>query len=205
MPAGLERRYGADDFHFVTCSCYQRRPLLSDDRIKLLLLETLEDVRQRYGFCVFGYVFMPEHFHLLMSEPEIGSPSLVLQVLKQRVARQVNRRHLFPTLSPKAGERMGHPIATADSGDCPENGWREPFWQRRFYDFNVWTKKKRIEKLKYMHRNPVVRGLVEKPEDWRWSTFRHYALGEVGIVEIESEWTGRRREREVKVGVGEPS
>jgi putative transposase len=191
MPAGLERRYGADDFHFVTCSCYQRRPLLSDDRVKLLFLTMLEDVRQRYRFCVFGYVLMPEHFHLLMSEPEIGSPSLVLQVLKQRVARQVNRKHLISTLSPKSGERMGHPM--------------EQFWQRRFYDFNVWTKKKRIEKLKYMHRNPVVRGLVEKPEDWLWSTFRHYALGEVGIVEIESEWTGMRREREMKVVVGEQS
>ena len=102
---------------------------------------------------------------------------------------------------------MGHPSGAegSDGYSGIENGWREPFWQRRFYDFNVWTKKKRIEKLKYMHRNPVVRGLVEKPEDWRWSTFRHYALGEVGIVEIESEWTGRRREREVKVGVGEPS
>ena len=201
MPAGLERRYGADDFHFVTCSCYQRRPLFSDDRVKLLFLKMLEDVRQRYGFCVFGYVLMPEHFHLLMSEPEIGSPSLALQVLKQRVAREVNHRHLLPTLSPTSGERMGHPSGTegSDGYSGIENGWREPFWQRRFYDFNVWTKKKRIEKLKYMHRNPVVRGLVEKPEDWRWSTFRHYALGEVGIVEIESEWTGRKREREVKV------
>jgi putative transposase len=93
---------------------------------------------------------------------------------------------------------MGHPV---DSDDCPENGWRKPFWQRRFYDFNVWTKKKRIEKLKYMHRNPVARGLVEKPEDWLWSSFRHYALGEVGIVDIESEWTGRKREREVNVMV----
>ena len=72
---------------------------------------------------------------------------------------------------------------------------RTHFWQARYYDFNVWTKKKRIEKLKYMHRNPVKRGLVEKPEDWAWSSFRHYMTGEEGVVEIESEWTGRKRER----------
>jgi putative transposase len=39
-----------------------------------------------------------------------------------------------------------------------------PIWQPRFYDFNVRTEDKRIEKLRYMHRNPVERGLVEKPE-----------------------------------------
>ncbi len=57
------------------------------------------------------------------------------------------------------------------------------------------TAKKRIEKLCYLHRNPVTRGLVDKPEDWEWSSFRHYAAGVEGTVEIESEWTGRKRER----------
>lgn len=71
----------------------------------------------------------------------------------------------------------------------------EPFWQPRYYDFNVWSAKKRVGKLRYIHRNPVKRGLVEKPEDWEWSSFRHYFTGKPGIVEIESEWTARRRER----------
>ncbi len=68
-----------------------------------------------------------------------------------------------------------------------------PFWQARYYDFNVFTEEKRVEKLRYMHRNPVKRGLVEKPEQWAWSSYRHYATGQVGAVEIESEWTAFRR------------
>ena len=68
------------------------------------------------------------------------------------------------------------------------------FWQKRFYDFNVWTAKKETEKLKYMHRNPVVRGLVTSPEKWKWSSYRHYSLREIGPVEIESEWTASDRE-----------
>ena len=44
-----------------------------------------------------------------------------------------------------------------------------------------------------MHRNPVKRGLVERPEDWPWSSFRHYLTGEASVVEIESEWTWKRR------------
>ncbi len=72
-------------------------------------------------------------------------------------------------------------------------GEREHFWQARYYDFNVWSASKIREKLRYMHRNPVKRGLVEKPEDWPWSSFRHYLTGEECVVEIESEWTWKKR------------
>jgi hypothetical protein len=65
----------------------------------------------------------------------------------------------------------------------------------RYYDFNVWSERKFVEKLRYIHRNPVVRGLVERPEDWQWSSFRHYLTGAEGTVKIESQWTARRRER----------
>ena len=67
------------------------------------------------------------------------------------------------------------------------------FWQPSYHDFNVWSEPKRIEKLRYIHRNPVVRGLVARPEDWKWSSYRHYRTGMRGAVEIESEWTARRR------------
>ncbi|MGB6191017.1 MAG: transposase [Terracidiphilus sp.] len=68
-----------------------------------------------------------------------------------------------------------------------------PFWQAHYYDFNVSTHEKFVEKLRYIHRNPVVRGLVAKPEDWLWSSFRHYQTGIRATVEIESEWTARAR------------
>jgi putative transposase len=64
---------------------------------------------------------------------------------------------------------------------------REHFWQRRFYDFNVWSARKQSEKLRYMHRNPVTRGLVSAPELWAWSSFRWYALGEAGVVKL-NDW-----------------
>ena len=103
---------------------------------------------------------MPEHVHLLVSEPPNGTLARALQALKLSVAVQSRER---------------------------------PFWQRRYYDFNVHSEQKRVEKLRYMHRNPVIRGLVAKPEDWKWSSFRHYANGLEGTVEIESFWTAARR------------
>ena len=60
----------------------------------------------------------------------------------------------------------------------------KPFWQTRYYDFNIFTHNNRVEKLKYMHRNPVTRGLVERPEDWSWSSYSHYLLDDPGPVQI---------------------
>jgi hypothetical protein len=65
---------------------------------------------------------------------------------------------------------------------------KRPFWQARSYDFNVWTTKKRVEKLRYMHRNPVKRRLVDSPEQWRWSSYRYYRLDEAGPLQVNARW-----------------
>ncbi|WP_114210977.1 REP-associated tyrosine transposase [Acidisarcina polymorpha] len=72
--------------------------------------------------------------------------------------------------------------------------WERPFWQPRYYDFNVYSEHKRVQKLKYMHHNPVKRGLAGQPSEWLWSSFNHWATGALGTVEIESQWTASRRE-----------
>ncbi len=70
-----------------------------------------------------------------------------------------------------------------------------PFWQHRFYDFNVFTDEKRVEKRRYIHRNPYTRDLVAHPKEWVGSSYRHWAYGEKGVVEIESTWTYAGRQR----------
>ena len=87
MPSGLHRTYGAHHLHFITCSCYRRLPFLKSARARDRFLAILEQVRQRYCFVVVGYVVMPEHIHLLITEPEMGNPSKIMQVVKQRTAR----------------------------------------------------------------------------------------------------------------------
>ncbi len=173
MPAGLHRTYGAHHLHFITCSCFHRLPFLKSARARDRLLAILEQTRKRYRFVVVGYVVMPEHIHLLLTEPEVRSPSTVMQVLKQRSARA-----LLPVRKRK--DRRQRELFAEEP--------RRAFWQERFYDFNVWTAKKRIEKLRYMHRNPVKRGLVESPEQWRWSSYRFYLSGETGLVQVNVGW-----------------
>jgi len=148
------------DFHFLTFSCHHRRPYLSAIPAMELFEDALELVRRRYLFVVAGYVVMPEHVHLLVSEPRSALLSKAVQALKLSVSMRSRER---------------------------------PFWQAHYYDFNVSSHDKFVEKLRYIHRNPVRRELVTKPEDWKWSSYRHYQTGIPGTVEIESAWTAQER------------
>jgi len=161
MTAGLTRYYGQNHLHFVTFSCCGRLPLLRQPSRRDLVIQELARVRLEYGFLLAGYVVMPEHVHLLISEPQRGTPSTVLQMLKQRISRKMALS--FPE---------------------PEREFRR-FWQARFYDFNVFTEKKKREKLEYMHSNPVLRHLVEHPTDWPWSSWPNYARHGVGLIPVD--------------------
>ena len=165
MPPGLKRLHNTQQFHFITFSCYKRQPFLIAPTAKDTLLNILEKTRHQQGLRIAAYVFMPEHIHLLTNEPSKDTLATFLQIFKQLSARQLK------------------------SSD------QKQFWQRRYYDFNVFTTDKYVEKVLYIHKNPVTRGLVPKPEDYRWSSFNHYAIGEIGPVEIESERTVSLRER----------
>jgi putative transposase len=132
--------------HFISCSCYQRQPWLASARRRDLFLAGLEQVGQRYGVVVLGYVVMPEHFHLLISEPQRGTPSVVMQAVKLGCRRAMQQPRRWEDAAPSH------------------------VWQRRFYDFHVRTERKRIEKLRYMHQNPVKRALVAAPDQWGWSS-----------------------------------
>jgi putative transposase len=164
MPWGLKRYQESGNLHFVTFSCRDRAPLLATAEARDIFVSTLERTRVWYGFCMRGFVVMPEHLHPLLSEPERGNLALALQMLKQISSHRLRQA-------------------------------KTPFWEPRYYDFNLWSEYKVREKLNYVHLNPVRRGLVTVPEDWAWSSARHYSTGEDCGVEIESQWTARRREQ----------
>ena len=144
----------------MTFSCYGRKPYLGTPAARDIFVRSLEVMRARYGFFVIAYVVMPEHVHLLMTEPLEVPLAKALQALKLSVAVQNKER---------------------------------PFWHKRYYDFNVFSEKKVIEKRRYIHRNPVTRGLVKSPAAWAWSSFQHWMTGAEGPVEVESHWAARKR------------
>jgi REP element-mobilizing transposase RayT len=86
----------------ITCSCYRRQPQLHTAGRRDLFLTILEEARCKYRFVVHGYVLMPEHFHLLITDPEMCDPSVVMKVVKERFTRQLNQRRKTPSAQPPA-------------------------------------------------------------------------------------------------------
>ena len=170
MPDGLIRLHRSGQAHFLTFSCYQRRPRLKQLHMEGTFLHALEQMRRRYAFFVFGYVVMPEHVHLLISEPPGETLPQAVQLLKTAVS-----------------------IAARKQGGRKPGG--EPFWQARYFDHNVRNHAGFATQLRYIHRNPVKRGLCATPDEWPWSSFRAWAAGEAGIVEVESEMAVALRKR----------
>ena len=174
MPRGLRRYHESGHSHFVTFSCYRRQAKFDRGELYDLFPECLERMRRRFVMCVYGYVVMPEHVHVLLSEPEKATLADAIHYLKLSFTKRLAQR---------------------GGGQTPGS-----FWQKRYYDRNVRNWQEFTVKLRYLHRNPVKRGLVKNAADWKWSSFRHYAFREIGVVEIESEWTARDRELE-KLGL----
>jgi putative transposase len=158
MTLGLVRYHESHQAHFITFCCYRKIRRFTQPHLRDLFLGRLEHTRKDYGLSVYGYVVMPSHVHLLLSETEKKLLSTAIQALKVSVSKL-------------AKEECVH------------------FWQKRYYDTNLHSHEKFIEKLRYIHRNPVRAKLVAKPEDWKWSSFREYFSNEVGPVEIDDGWT----------------
>ena len=139
-------------------------------RARDVFVEELGRVRDEINFRLIGYVVMPEHVHLLISEPPGETPSKTMQKLKQRVSRRLRKRR-----KQVAANQMHFTFAEEEP---------RAFWQARFYDFNVYSAGKKSEKLNYMHANPVIRKLVKHAKDWAWSSWSHYGGAKGGLIRI---------------------
>ena len=171
MPDGLKRITGRGDLHFITFTCYQRRHFLDSADNRNVAVQILGEVRARFQFALVGYVVMPDHVHLLLSEPCGCAPSKMIQVFKQRVSRKLRAR--------KRGSRSQLALPFPN-----EEKLHRRFWQRRYYDFNVYSRRKLREKLDYIHANPVEEKLVRHPKDWPWSSWSAY-VGKSAMLTID--------------------
>jgi len=172
MPKNLRRVTGRGDLHFITFCCYQRRALLGTVQARNLAVQILGEVRAKYGFALVGYVIMPEHVHLLIGESESVAPAKVVQVFKQRLSRRMREKESEE--APRSPSRLNE-----------EDAELRRFWQRRYYDFNVYSRAKLKEKLEYMHANSVKERLVKDLQDWPWSSWSYYETGQ-GVLKMDA-------------------
>lgn len=186
MPSRLRRHDEYGHVHFLTVSCFRRLQFFRHDSVKQVFVDAMNMVRDKFGVRWLGYVIMPEHVHVLVlpQRPGAGEPTPISTAL-----------HHLKGASGRSGKEALREIwrHRRSLGSRPLDAWAtgvgaKPFWKTRGYDFNVVEEMKVVEKLDYMHRNPIRRGLVERPEQWRWSSYRFYELGDGSLIEMD--WDG---------------
>jgi putative transposase len=152
---------------FLTFSCYRRLSLLGRDRCKRMVLGTLDAVSWRHQVGVVGYCVMPNHMHALVRPVRAGTLSVFMQQWKRLTSAAIQQFL-----------RLGQPDDFSPFGKYVRDGAGVVHvWQPKYYAFNVFTPAKAIEKLEYMHNNPVRAGLVDDPCAWPWSTAAHFLQG----------------------------
>jgi len=157
MPKGQKQVYGKGELHFATCNFFRRQPKMALEKHRDLFVQLLEEVRVKFRFNVVGYVAMPTHFHLLMSEPGIDTADNSIQTIRQRFGRRYNA-------SARTDEQV---------------------WETRYADLHVFGADGILARLNFMHQAPVKAGLVEQATDWEWSSARRYAGLPEGVVTME--------------------
>ncbi len=180
MPA-YRRHFEPGQLQFITTSTYRRIRLFESNRFCRDFVETLRELRQQMGFLLIGWVLMPEHFHLLIRPEPAESTSRFMQELKKRTAQRIistladHQQHVW----------CGKMLASLRLPPTVHSDSHYRVWQRRFYPFNIYSEKKSLEKLNYMHGNPVKRGLVSSPDQWLWSSFRFYYLDDWSVLSMD--------------------
>jgi putative transposase len=151
--------------HELTFSCHDRLPLLSKDRSRQWLIDSLRTARQRHGFSLWAYVIMPEHVHVLLLPADTSTIESILQSIKLGVSRRA-----MSFLRTHDAGWMQRLKVVRPSGEAEYRFWE----QGGGYDRNIIEPATAWNAVDYIHHNPVRRGLARSITDWPWSSARWY-------------------------------
>ncbi|MGB2800489.1 MAG: transposase [Dehalococcoidia bacterium] len=175
--------------HFITTNTYRNYPYFQDEEFSQILLEELRFYSVKLGFTLIGYVIMPSHLHLLLwwnkDEQTMLNISTIMQRVKGVTARRIidllrgRSEHLLRPI-PQSRERMLSATQERADPKAHKQNTKHRLWQRGLYDFNIYSDKMLLEKLDYIHNNPLRAGLTLSPYDYKWSSYRLYFSDVVG-------------------------
>jgi len=160
---------------FITFCCYRRHQFLLQTGVCEVLIKLLERTLNNHGIRLYGYVFMPEHVHLVLHPPDSIRLGPMIGQFKSKTASAI-----------LSGQLLNLPPDCIIRKDGKE---RAAFWQPRCYDHNCRTLVTVLEKISYCHMNPVKRGLVKAPGEWRWSSHNWYE-GRIDVPIAMDEFDG---------------
>jgi len=169
--------YNEQQPHFLTMTIVEWMPLFINPQIVSLLLQSLRFVQREREVVLYAYVIMEHHLHLIASAPHLGK---TMKELKSFTARQIidylGGQKSISFLGRLKGAKLSHK---------KESDYQ--LWQEGSHPEEIYSEKMLLQKVEYIHHNPVRRGYVDEPKHWRYSSARNYE-GEEGLLEIWTDW-----------------
>lgn len=148
---------------FQTFNVHNQLPLLTDNGIRQIIINEIDNARNKFGFRLIAYVLMPEHVHIVLIPKANSKVGFIIGEIKRFSSKRIHE-YLIKQKS-KLLEKL-----IVKRNDIAQF----VFWQRRCYDHNIRSEKAMWEKVNYCHNNPVKRGMVKSPADWKWSSYNYY-------------------------------
>ena len=144
---------------FFTVVTYQRQTFLLDERIRMALRSSINEVREMLPFSIDAWVLLPDHIHCIWTLPDEDSNySKRWGLIKRGVSVQVKGDFHRADLMSKS----------------KVNKRESTLWQRRFWEHQISNEKDLKAHMDYLHYNPVKHGLVSQLKDWPFSSFHRY-------------------------------
>lgn len=184
--------------HFVTTRSFQRQPFFEDERCGDVLIDVMGNFRGKGRFYLYGFVFMPDHVHLLLRpRPRVGTTRGTRGTTRgtPEITQDTSLmsttwvRGVVPNPAENGDYTISEVMHSIKRSASRLINQRYPDiqfkWDSDFYDFNIYSYRKFIEKLNYIHQNPIRAGLVEKATDYKYSSARNYYLGDDSLITID--------------------
>jgi REP element-mobilizing transposase RayT len=171
------RIWEKDQAHFLTCTVVGWIPVFTRPETMDIVLESWRYLQQNRGFQLFGYVILDNHLHLIASSPDLGRE---MKDFKSFTARQI-----IDLLEAQKVAVLLDQLAWRKARHKQESQYQ--LWQEGSHPQQIQGEEMMLQKLEYIHNNPVKRGFVDEPEHWRYSSARNYA-GMPGLIEVVTDW-----------------
>lgn len=168
--------------YYITSTIYNRLPIFTNARYIIPLIDSLNYYRFQYPFRLLGYVIMPDHMHLVTFPKEAAMLSNMMRDFKKFTATRIIRQAQVEQNQKLLDAFI---YAGTETGRSDKKVWQDDFWE-----VNIYTEHFLRQKLNYIHRNPVRAGLVAKPEEYAYSSYRNYVLNDDRLIEIDKGWMG---------------
>lgn len=172
--------FNDENCFFVTTTVINHLNVFSSPNACEILIKNIKYYQEKYHFQILAYVIMPSHFHwIITTDNEFGTISDIMRDLKKYSAWDImdfiqkSDENKFMKYFEGAGEKY--------------KGQKRKFWQERFDDVILKSRKFFLQKLNYIHNNPVKAGIVDNPEDYTYSSARNYKYGDHSVIYVETD------------------